>query len=238
MIQSFHTPAKQRTNAAFTLVELLIVIAIISILMTAGVIGLNGLSGGKGVSSAVATSEAMFDEARAIAVGNRTRVRVLVAKELTKNPDENLRRVVVVSEKIDPVTGAPVPDSWDLTGRGLLLPEKVYFSQTFSMKDHEAKAAFGSSAEDTMTLDATHKIYQGNYYFYEFNAEGICASPGASFVVGAGIRPKLIDPPKVTGSALRDFGGIVVWRNGSTSVFRSPSQISTEISSLQPGNPF
>jgi prepilin-type N-terminal cleavage/methylation domain-containing protein len=55
---------------AFTLVELLVVIAIISILMTAGSIGLSGM-GGKGVTSGVTTSEALFDEARTTAVGPR-----------------------------------------------------------------------------------------------------------------------------------------------------------------------
>jgi hypothetical protein len=171
-------------------------------------------------------------------VGNRTRVRVLVAKDLVKNPDENLRRMVVVSEKIDPVTGAPVKDSWDLSGRGLLLPEKVYFSQTYSMKDHEAGVALGTSTDDTMTLSASYKIYQGEYFAYEFNAEGICTSPGASFVVGTGARQRATEPPKATGSSLRDFGGFVVWRNGSTSVFRSPTQINTAIKSIQSGNPF
>lgn len=238
MTPALHTQVKPRTNAAFTLVELLIVIAIISILMTAGAIGLGGISGGKGVSSAVATSESIFDEARSIAVGNRTRVRILVAKSLVKNPQENLRRVLVVSQKADPVTGDPIPNSWNLSGRGLLLPEKVYFSKTYSMKDHEARVAFSDSADDTTTLDSTYKIYQGEYFAYEFNAEGICTSPGASFVVGSGTRQRATDPPKVTGSSLRDFGGFVVWRNGSTSVFRSPTQINTAIQSIQPGNSF
>ena len=43
---------------AFTLVEMLVVIAIMSILMTAGAIGLSGV-GGKGVTSAVASSESV-----------------------------------------------------------------------------------------------------------------------------------------------------------------------------------
>ena len=42
---------------------MLVVIAIMSILMTAGAIGLGGM-GGKGVTSGIATAESLFAEAR------------------------------------------------------------------------------------------------------------------------------------------------------------------------------
>ncbi|MGA0854875.1 MAG: prepilin-type N-terminal cleavage/methylation domain-containing protein, partial [Luteolibacter sp.] len=58
-------PSIRRHAPAFTLVELLVVIAIMSILMTAGAIGLGGI-GGKGVTSGVASAEALFDEARSL----------------------------------------------------------------------------------------------------------------------------------------------------------------------------
>ena len=85
-------------SSAFTLVELLVVIAIISILMTAGSIGLSGM-GGKGVTSGTTTAEALFDEARTTAVGRNLRTCVLVAKKLTNNPADDLRRIVVAYEK-------------------------------------------------------------------------------------------------------------------------------------------
>ena len=66
---------------------MLVVIAIISILMTAGSIGLSGM-GGKGVTSGVATAESLFDEARTTAVGRNLRACVLVAKSL----DQQSRR--------------------------------------------------------------------------------------------------------------------------------------------------
>src|SRR5690606_39091618 len=70
-------PTTQRSQG-FSLIELLVVILIISMLLTLGAVGMKGMTGGKGISSAVATTEALFDEARSIAVGKGTRARVLV----------------------------------------------------------------------------------------------------------------------------------------------------------------
>lgn len=210
----------------FTLVEMLVVIAVMSVLMTAGAIGLGNM-GGKGVTSAVASAESLFDEARAIAVGQRTRTRVMIAKDLTNAPAESLRRIVVVSEELN-TDGTPKTNSWVLSSRGVILPDQTFFSQDLSKTDHKAGGALSEA-----TLPATKAAYQGTYFYYEFNAEGICTTiganqtGGASFVVGAGARNTKLaaNKPRVTAAGKRDFGGFVVWRNGRTSAFRSPTQI-------------
>jgi prepilin-type N-terminal cleavage/methylation domain-containing protein len=219
----------------FTLVEMLVVIGIMSILMTVGAIGLGNM-GGKGVSSGVASAESLFDEARSIAVGQRTKARVLIAKALTNSPADNLRRMLVVSEAIDPATGLPIANSWVLSSRGTLLPDQTFFSQTYSKQD----LAGAGGPIDFFDLATTKSAYVGSYFYYEFNAEGICTTPGASFVLGAGTRSTSAptSQPKVTSAGKRDFGGFVVWRNGRTSVFRSPDQISSDIKSLNSGAPF
>jgi len=100
-----HSIAPNHPAKGFTLVELLVVIAVVSVLMTAGAIGLNALSGGKGVSSAVSQAEAVFHFARQTAVANNTRTRVLIPRNLggggQRHPD-NLRRLLVAIE--DPET--------------------------------------------------------------------------------------------------------------------------------------
>ena len=222
-------------SRAFSLVEMLVVIAVVSILMTAAAVGINGL-GGKGVTSAVSTSEAIFDEARATAKARSIRACVLVARALDNNPSDDLRRIIVAYERIDPTTGEPLSDNsaaftdidWDISSRGTVLPEGVYFSDELSRLDHQNS----DGQIPTITLTDTKVNYRGEYYIYPFNSEGVCRIPGASFVIGTGSRVNTqsaaVSPPKVTGSARRDFGGFVIWRNGGTSVFRNTDQI-TEI---------
>lgn len=235
---------KIRPIRAFTLIEMLVVIVIMSILMTAGAIGLGGM-GGKGVTSGVATAESLFAEARAIAVGQRTRARVLVAERLTNNPADNFRRILIASAEIDPLTGKEkIPETWILSSRGSVLPDQTFFSTEYSKKD--SKSASGTL--DKMNLPASAKAsYQGSYFYYEFNAEGICSSGitstgynAPSFVVGSGARnlKNASDRPRVTASGKRDFGGFVVWRNGQTSIYRNPEQIASGINGLSPGKEF
>jgi prepilin-type N-terminal cleavage/methylation domain-containing protein len=210
-------PSQKRHLAGFSLIELLVVILIISLLLTLGAVGLKNM-GGSGVGSAIATSEALFDEARSIAVGKGTKSRVLVDINDPQDEENYLRRLLVAYQELDE-EGEPT-DEWALSSRALTLPERVFFSKEYSKKEHEG--AGGDLEEDSFTFGKT--AFDGTYLYYEFNSEGICTTPGASFVVGAGTRPRGQDP-RATADGKRDFGGFVVWRNGRTSLFRGPDQI-------------
>jgi prepilin-type N-terminal cleavage/methylation domain-containing protein len=231
-----------RARPGFTLVEMIVVIAIIAVLATAGMIGLGG-TGGKSVTSAVATTESLFNEARELAVTKNLRTCVLIAKDLTNNSAENLRRMVVAYEETNDDGTAKDPNNatpnWTLSSRGVTLPEQTFFSQEFSKANHQ-----GVSTPDyiatTSALTAAKAAYLGSYYVYVFNNQGICETPGTSVVIGSGSRnlKSSTDKPRVTSAGQRDFGGFVVWRNGQTSVFRNPSQISSSVPNLKAGTEF
>lgn len=221
-------------KTAFTLVEMLVVIAIISILMTAGSIGLSGM-GGKGVTSGVATAESLFDEARTTAVGRNIRACVLVARSLTNNHGDDLRRIMVAYEEVDPLTGLPTATTdasrkWVLSSRGAVLPDQTFFSETYSkVKDSSGSTKAIEKIKSAGKIVGAKKSFEGEYFIYEFNSQGICTTPGARFIVGSGSRNATKDPdaapPRVTASGKRDFGGFVIWKNGRTSVFRAPDQM-------------
>lgn len=207
-----------RKSGGFSLIELLVVILIISLLLTLGAVGLRGI-GGKGVTTAVTTTEAVFDEARAIAVGKGTRSRVLIDIDDIQNLETYKRRILVAYEELDD-QGEPIKDKWVLASRATTLPERTYYSQTYSKEKHED----GTGELEEEDFDFGKTAFNGKYLYYEFNSEGICKTAGASFIVGTGVRPEGQEP-RVTGDGKRDFAGFVVWRNGRTSLFRGPDEI-------------
>jgi prepilin-type N-terminal cleavage/methylation domain-containing protein len=210
--------SKSSLARGFSLIELLIVILIISLLLSVGAVGVRGALGGKGIGSAVSTAEALFDEARSTAVGKGTTARVLIDVRDSQDTSGYLRRIVVAYKKLDK-DGNPT-DTWELSSRATVLPEKVFFSKVYSKKDQKT----GSGEIEEVTLSTGKSNFDGRYLSYEFNSEGICTTPGASFVLGSGIRPAGQDP-RVTAEGKRDFGGFVVWRKGATSILRGPEQI-------------
>lgn len=233
-LQMIHL-ASQISKRAFTLIEMLVVIAIMSILMTVGSIGISSM-GGKGVTSGVATAESLFDEARTTAVSRNLRSCVLVSRALTNRREEDLRRIIVAYEETNPdgtpKNPPPAAPNWVLSSRGALLPDQTFFSEQFSRSNHQGGGPISNIPDSRLKREngsAVTNAFKGSFFIYEFNAQGISRNPGASFIIGSGTRnlsqPATSQSPRVIGSAKRDFGGFVVWRNGRTSVFRSPEQM-------------
>lgn len=214
-IHSNHFPRK--SSSGFSLVEILIVILIISILMTAGVMGLKNLSAGKGTSTAITTCESLFNEARVIAISKRCNTRVMVDVD-DNTSDTYLRRVVIAHQKIND-DGSVDPNAWILATRSYEMPAATFFSKEYS------KLTDGNDIpQANMSGENFTARYTGNYAYYEFNSEGVSLNPGASFIIGGGIRPKGQEPRFISDAA-KDVAGFVIWKNGRTSTYRNPEHM-------------
>lgn len=214
-------PNYRTAQAAFTLVEMLVVITIIGILLTVGALGLRNLSKSSGVSAGVPLAEAVFAEARAVSTGNGGAARVLVAAD-PSDEERYLSYMVVVRQSEN--------GNWVATGRGTYLPKGVYFSQEYSYLEHSAESGeIPSENHEIFSSDdsgSSNSNLSGDYFYYQFNSEGNAVDAGASFIVGAGSKAPGVDNPRVsTGSGAANFGGFIVWRKGTTSVFRHPDQM-------------
>lgn len=246
------THLQPRHRRAFTLVEMLVVIAIMSILMTAGAIGLGNMSG-KGVTSGVATAEALFAEARATAVGRNLRSCVLISKTLKNNPAEDLRRIIIAYEEVDPTTGqAKDPTSlspnWELSSRGALLPDQTFFSAKLSERADASSKTINTISSSK--IKAAKSSYEGEYYIYMFNSQGNSTDPdiknqgmgGSTFVIGSGARSLAKSateaPPRVTASAKRDFGGFTIRRYGWTSTIKELEKNLPVLKTMKTGDTF
>lgn len=214
ILKSTHVSGTRKLPG-FTLVEILTVIAIITILMGAGAIGIGNINAGKNITSAVATCESLFEETRTIAVSKRCKARLMINVEDRTN-DNYLRKIIIVHQKIEP-DGTIDVNTWVVASRGYDMPKGTYFSKVYS------SSGDGNRIPE-IELQNVKTDFLGDYAYYEFNGEGIYDDPGASFVVGSGVRP-VGQEPKSTKGAARDFAGFMIWRNGRTSIFRSPEQI-------------
>ncbi|HCQ39032.1 MAG TPA: hypothetical protein DIV39_07735 [Verrucomicrobiales bacterium] len=221
-------------RAGFTLVEIMAVMMVIAILLSVAAVGIQNIDRGQATTTALSVTEALFDEARSAAVGRGTRARILIHKELNDSElddrDRYLSYMCVAVESTDregDVEGA----GWEVITRGTKLPSGVYFSPEES--DRVADA-IGVGKPGTMRIDLPGKDSNGadsfkECYYFEFNPEGVCVDgedagmePGAAVVLISGTRPRDQEEPKLMKN---NKVGFVVWRNGRTSIFRSPEQI-------------
>ena len=97
----------------FTLVEVLAVVSIIAILLSVAAVGIQRIDRGQATTSALALSEAVFNEARSLAIARGTRARVVIHNELNDadtQERERYRALLWVSVfTLDPGIGSPTP---------------------------------------------------------------------------------------------------------------------------------
>ena len=222
-----------RRRSGFTLIEIMAVMAVIAILLSVAAVGIQNIDRGQATTTALSLTEALFDEARSKAVGQGTRARLLIHKNLDDNDPTDRERYlnymcVAIQDNSQTSTNPQQQggSGWEVTTPKLPMPGGVYFSIEESEKVADAIRV---GRPGTMFIELPgQKGTPKECYYFEFNSEGVCVDsegntePGAAVVLISGSRPRDQEKPKILKN---NKVGFVVWRNGRTSIFRSPKQI-------------
>jgi type II secretory pathway pseudopilin PulG len=204
--------------------------AVMAILLSVAAMGIQRIDQGQATTTALAVSEAVFEEARSAAIGRGTRARVVIHNEFKDR--DNLARERYLRYMFVSVLNEN--GQWEIASRGTTLPSGVYYDPDLS--EAAAQSVGSGGSEDGLGTFGTAQMRtpatrsaQKPVYYYEFNSEGICvdgeepdAQSGAAFVVVGGVRPPDRDRPIIKRN---NKTGFIVWRNGRTSLFRNPNQI-------------
>lgn len=196
----------------FTLVEVLVVMAIIATLLGIGVAGIKSMASSKGVSTAVPLAESVFRHAREVAkaTGKKTLVVVYADNSGTNEETrERYHRMIGVAQTNGGVTR--------LVSRPVTLPSNTFYNANLSNKSVVASKCIFPGSTDLKDC-----------YTYGYNSEGNMATSinlVKQFVVQAGkLRPGQ-DAPDADSNNSRDIGGFRIFASGSTAIYRSPNQL-------------
>lgn len=160
---------KRSRPGGFSLIELLLVIAILGAMATAGAVALSGSV--KSLQGATAAASSIFGLARTEAILRRAPVRLIIDTAYNPSKPENfLRRMTIVAPTITNGT-----TNWDRQiSKWTTLPANAFFNSDMS-KVHGQISISG--------LPGTQG--EGSYAYYEFNPNGQ-APARAQFVISSG----------------------------------------------------
>lgn len=174
-----HPQHRFRLEKGFSLVELLAVVSIISILLGAGAVVLNGKS--TSLSTDSTKVFAAISEARQLAIASNTRTRFVIFTDNNGNPtDWQMRRYGILREQRGATPGA-IP-TFSLAGSLDDLGTGVYFQQTREY----GKGVFAN--EDSGQVPGAGNA---RYAYIEFLPSGETAGSSSSnvFQLGRGVKP-------------------------------------------------
>jgi prepilin-type N-terminal cleavage/methylation domain-containing protein len=191
----------KRHSLAFSLIELLVVVAILGIMAAAGSAALTGSS--KSLSGATSVASTLFGLARTEAIMRRVPARVIVDTVYDPaKPDNYLRRMAVIVRN-EAGTG------WEQVSRWTQLPGNAFYNKDASRK-HDLDSIPGLAGGAAV----------GPYEYYEFSPNGQAVGR-AQFVLSRGI---------VQGGTFQEMSaasraGFFLHKMGKPTFFSDPTEI-------------
>lgn len=192
-----------RHSPAFSLIELLVVVAILGIMAAAGSAALTGSS--KSLSGATSAASTLFGLARTEAIMRRVPARVIVDTVYDPaNPDNYLRRMTVVVRN-------EAGSGWEQVSRWTQLPGNAFYNKDAS-RNHDSDMFPGLAGG----------AGSGPYVYFEFSPNGQAVGR-AQFVLSNG---------SVRGGEFQESGnesrrGFFLHKMGKPTFFADASEIPT-----------
>ncbi len=243
---------RNKVTKGFTLVELLVVMAIIGAMMALAANVLRDPGRGRNISSGVQMLENMIQEARATAIGNDTYTRVIIACDEKDSSSDSIHLRYITVQKLvrdenenRRYDGTDVrrEGEWESTSSGAFLPAGVYFSPSYSLE-----LQWMEHARDTLLeVDDSARISglgRAMVYYIEFDEKGRFVTPETK--PGEPSRPRRlvlitgrlgngrhsvdgVDPVNTDDKGRPAVAkGLVLWPSGNYSVMMTPEQVYDE----------
>lgn len=229
------TLSKYRRTAAsagFTLVELLVVVAAVSILLTLGSVGIKSLTGGKGTTAGLATMEVLVEEARQTGIKNGGFGYLVIPAEQVPQTDDRftqakknyLRQVYIGLGEVDPQTGNE--GQVELISRPNELPADTYFNPKLSNK---GTGVYNFTKTKIKVPRAGNTNGREDCYILRFNSKGFLAPRQGSADLAKIVLSRAVlnnsYQLQMEKSAANDHTAMAVWKTGRTTLIREMAKI-------------